>query len=178
MLSDCVSTDASASELFIVQMGVVASMAAALRDRKTQAVLAIDSTILEASKFDWHDLLDDSQVLQIVASLGAGLCLGHPEDNELFKIERLRYHKIILVTEDTVEGRYIRDQVVSVLYQLNYPVVAGNYVYLIPADRWGDMDESKFGGKVINSLTRHLVQVRGGGSMAETLALLGSTKSA
>ena len=133
----------------------------------TQAVLSIDASIPQVKGTRLDKLLDDESVKSIIAALGVGILLPHM-DSTLFDMTRLRYGKLVIATKPTPTGRYIRDQVVSLLFRFNRPLLDGGLVYLCPLDKRPG-DDKDFEDQVMKEDTRHLIPVRRYRSIAETL---------
>lgn len=168
-LSDCVSTDAPACELFIVQFNF-ASKAKEMRDRVFHAVLSVDSNPVKIKGAPLDVLLDDDEVKSILDSLGVGIF--HRDFPDLLRLDNLRYGKIIIVTEPTEEGTYIRAQVVSLFHRLLCPVMAAGHVYVVPSESWGSMTDEEFQAKVMDPGARRLVHIPPAKSIKEALAIL------
>src|SRR4051794_39935246 len=98
MLSDCVIKDASVCEVFMVQEDF-AVIAKAMRDRLTHAVLPIGSTILKIDSASVDEVLDDRDVLNIVACLGVGFCATEEVRELEFSLAHLRYGKVIIAMD-------------------------------------------------------------------------------
>jgi DNA gyrase subunit B len=165
-ISDCASKDAPACELFIVQSGY-AALAKEMRDRVYQAVLSVDSTIVMIKGANLYSMLDDDEVKSIIAALGVGIVVQRSHQH--FKLENLRYGKVIIVTDPSAEGMHILAQVVSLLYKSMYPVMAAGHVYVVPSENWV---AKEFHAKVMAPTTRRLIQLRRATSIKEALVNL------
>lgn len=158
-LSDCVSSDPSKAEIFILQDRFGAA-AKRVRDRMTQAVLPIEATIIKVDKARLDELLDNDEIKGIIAALGVGIDVD--ETSTLFDIGKLRYGKIIIVVDAGGDGTHISSQVLAFLRRFNYPVVAAGHVYLCGADMSVRMGDEQFTAKVMAPATRGLVRVEPG----------------
>jgi DNA gyrase subunit B len=172
VLSDCACSNASESELFIVRPNRSGVLAKSVRDRSTQAVLPIGENIAKVSGVRLPKLLENEEVLEIIAALGVGLCFG-PKDllgPEHF-LARLRYGKIVIAMDESVDGRYTRTQVLCFLYRFMVPVVNAGRVYISPLNSVARITEAEFEATVMAPATRRLNRVKLGTSMASTLVL-------
>ena len=169
-LSDCVSKDASQCELFIVRSGEVGDMAGSVRDRVTQAVLFVDESIVDIGNAELDELLDDELVKAIIAALSVGICY-EGFWAAMFEIERLRYHKIILVMDQSPEGRHNRTQLIQLFHVFFGPLLEGGFVYESPVDPLSLTSEEEFEAKVMSPSRVELRRLKLGADMSETLEL-------
>jgi DNA gyrase/topoisomerase IV subunit B len=91
---------------------------------------------------------------------------------ETFDLTRLRYGKVIIVTEPTSEGSHVRTQVATFLHRLTYPLLAKGIVWLAPPGPFSAMTEDEFEVRVMTPETRSLVRLRAGKSISETLSFV------
>jgi DNA gyrase/topoisomerase IV subunit B len=158
MLADCITQDRSAAELFMVRQGTAATMAKAVRDRFTQAVLSIDETIVDGDG-TLDEVLDNENFKIIVASLGAGFWLDGSSESISFDLDRLRYGKIVVAFDDGPEGIHIRTQVVSLLTRFMFPVVASDFVSTPAINPSEGMSEVEFSRAIMSPQTRNLLPI-------------------
>lgn len=156
LLTDCISKAPATAELFIVEEKNY-ELASDLRDRFTQAVLAISPTIPEIQHAELHQLLTDPAVHSIIAALGVGI--EFMPGMNLLKLENLRYGKIIIATEPTDDGRHVQTQVLAFMRQYMNPVIAKGHVYLAPEQNWSSLPLEEFNTKAMIFRTRMLTQV-------------------
>lgn len=127
-LSDCSDKDPEACEIFLVEGDSAGGTAKQGRDRKFQAILPLRGKILNVEKAMQHRVFENEEIKNIYTALGVSV--GTEEDERALNIEKLRYHKVIIMCDADVDGSHIATLILTFFFRYMKELVEAGYIYI------------------------------------------------
>ncbi len=127
-LADCADRDPANCEIFLVEGDSAGGTAKAGRDRKFQAIMPLRGKILNVEKAMQHKIFDNEEIKNIFTALGVNI--GTEDDSKALNLEKLRYHKVVIMTDADVDGSHIATLIMTFFFRYMQELIKNGYLYI------------------------------------------------